>query len=70
VLTTVLPGIPYISDINPFSVAPFENIFSYSVGFLLVFLMISFAVHNKLFSFIRAHLFPSALIDISFALGD
>ena len=63
-------AIPYILDINPFLVAPYENIFSSSVGFLLVLLMVSFVVHNKLCSLIRSHLLTSALIDISFALGD
>ena len=60
----------YILDNNPVSAASFENTFSCSVGFLLVLLMVSFAVHNKLFSLIRSHLFTFALIDISFALGD
>ena len=36
-------------DINPFSVILFVNIFSHSVGFLFVVLMVSFAV--KAFKF-------------------
>ena len=36
----------YILEINLLSVASFETIFSYSVGCLFVFLMVSFAVQN------------------------
>ena len=57
----------YILDINPLSIALFANIFSHYVGYLFVFLMISFAV-QKLLSLIRSHLFIFAFISI--ALGD
>ena len=54
-------------EINPLSVISFVNIFSHSVGCLLVLLMVSFTV-QKLLSLIRSHLFIFAFI--SFALGD
>ena len=57
----------YILDINPLSVTLFANIFSHSVGYLFILLMVSFAV-QKLLSLIRSHLFIFAYI--SFALGD
>ena len=44
----------YISDINPILVLLFANIFSYSVGCLLILLMISFAV-QMLLCLIRFH---------------
>ena len=46
----------YILEINTLTVASFANIFSHSVGCLLVLLMVSFAVQNLL-SLIRSHLF-------------
>ena len=46
----------YILEFNPLSVASFTNIFSHSVGCLLVVFMISFAV-QKILSLIRPHLF-------------
>ena len=55
-----------ILDINPLSVASFENMFSYSIGRLFVLLMVSFAAH-KLLSLIRSLLFLFTFI--SFALG-
>ena len=41
-------------EINPFLVALFANIFFYSVGFLFISFMVSFAVQKLL---IRSHLF-------------
>ena len=38
----------YILEINPLSVASFSNIFSYSVGSLLILFMVSFAVQKLL----------------------
>ena len=46
----------YILEINPLSVASFENILSHSEGCLFVLFMVSFAV-QKLLSFSRSHLF-------------
>jgi len=46
----------YILDFNALSVASFTNIFSHSLGCLLVVFMISFAV-QKILSLIRSHLF-------------
>ena len=43
-------------SINPVSVISFVNIFSHSVGYLFILLMVSFAV-QKLLSLIRPHLF-------------
>ena len=57
----------YMLDINPLVVISFANIFSYSVGCLFIFSMVSFAV-QKLLSLIRFHLFIFAFI--SFTLGD
>ena len=57
----------YILEINPLSVDLFANIFSHSVGCLLVLFIVSFAV-QKLLSLIQSHLFIFAFI--SFALGD
>ena len=42
----------YILEINPFSVASFANIFSYSVGCLFILFMVSFALQKLLFTFI------------------
>ena len=46
----------YILEIKPLLVASFANIFSHSVGCLLILFMVSFAV-QKLVSLIRSHLF-------------
>ena len=54
----------YILEIKPLLVTEFANIFSHSVGSLLVLFMVSFVV-QKLVSLIRSHLF----VFISFALG-
>ena len=54
----------YILDINLLSVTSFTNIFSHSVGHLLILLMVSFYV-QKILSLIWSHLF----IFKSFALG-
>ena len=56
-----------ILEINPLLVTLFANIFSHSIGCLLVLLMVSFAVQNLL-SLVRSHLFIFPFI--SFALGD
>ena len=57
----------YTLDINSLSVISFTNIFSPSVGCLLILFMVSFAV-QKLLSLIRSHLFIFAFIP--FTLGD
>ena len=41
-----------ILEINPFSVASFANIFSYSMGCLFILFMVPFAVQKLLFTFI------------------
>ena len=56
-----------ILEINPLSVASFENIFSHSEGCLFFLFMVSFAV-QKLLSLIRSHLFIFVFIFIT--LGD
>uniref|UniRef100_A0A8C9BDF1 Uncharacterized protein n=1 Tax=Phocoena sinus TaxID=42100 RepID=A0A8C9BDF1_PHOSS len=53
-----------ILEINPLSVALFENIFSPSEGCLSILFMVFFAV-QKLLSFIRSHLFIFDFISIS-----
>ena len=58
----------YILEINPLSVASFANIFSHSVGCLLVLFMVSFAV-QKLLSLIRSHLFIFVFISITLGGG-
>ena len=55
-----------ILEVEPSSAVSFANIFSQSVGCLILF-MVSFAV-QKLISLIRSHLFIFAFISI--ALGD
>uniref|UniRef100_A0A8C9BTM0 Uncharacterized protein n=1 Tax=Phocoena sinus TaxID=42100 RepID=A0A8C9BTM0_PHOSS len=55
-----------ILEIKPLSIALFVNIFSHSIGYLFILLMVSFAV-QKLVSLIRSHLFIFAFISI--ALG-
>ena len=57
----------YTLDINSLSVISLTNIFSPSVGCLLILFMVSFAV-QKLLSLIRSHLFIFAFIP--FTLGD
>ena len=56
----------YILDINPLSCICFANIFSHSVGCLLILLMVFFAV-QELFSLIQSHLFIFA--SVAFAFG-
>ena len=57
----------YILEINPLSVASFENIVSQSVGCLFILFMVSFAV-QKVLSLIRSHLL--IFVFISITLGD
>ena len=57
----------YILEVKPLSVEWFANIFSHSVGCLLVLFMVSFAV-QKLLSLIRSHLL--IFVFISITLGD
>ena len=57
----------YILEINPLSVASFANIFSHSVGCLVILFMVSFAV-QMLLSLIRSYLFMFLFISIT--LGD
>ena len=56
-----------ILEIKLLLVASFANVFSHSVGCLLILLKVTFAV-LKLLSFIRSHLF--VFVFISIALGD
>ena len=56
----------YILDINPLLIISFVNIFSHSVGYLLLLSVISFAM-QKFLSLIRPHLFIFAFSP--FALG-
>ena len=58
----------YILEINPLSVASFENIFSHSEGCLFILFMVSFAV-QKLLSFIRSHLVIFVFIFITLRGG-
>ena len=58
----------YILEINSLSVAWFANTFFHSEGCLFILFMVSFAV-QKLFSFIRSHLFICVLISISLGAG-
>ena len=51
-----LYGYLYILETKPLSVAPTADIFSHSIGCLLILLMVSFDV-QKLLSLIRSHLF-------------
>ena len=55
-------------EINPLKVASFANIFSHSVGCLLVLLRVSSAV-QKLFHLIRSHLFIFVFIVITLGGG-
>ena len=54
----------YILEIKPLSVVSFANIFSQSIGYLLILFMVSFVV-QKLVSLIRSHLFIFAFISIA-----
>ena len=56
----------YILDMNPLAVISFANIFSHSVGCLVIWGMVFFAV-QKLLSLIRSRLFIFAFI--SFVSG-
>ena len=58
----------YILEINPFSIDLFANIFSHSEGCLFFLFMVSFAV-QKLWSFIRSHLFIFVFISITLGGG-
>ena len=58
----------YISEINPLSVDSFANIFSHSEGCLFVLFMVSSAL-QKLWSFIRSHLFIFVFISITLRCG-
>ena len=53
-----------ILEINPVLVTLFANIFSYSIGYLSILFMVSFAV-QKLGSLTRSHLFIFVLISIA-----
>ena len=54
----------YILEINPLSFTWLVNIFSHSIGDLLILLKVSFAV-QKLLSFIRSHIFIFTFASIS-----
>ena len=58
----------YILEITPLSVVPFANIFSHSVGCLLVLFMVSFSV-QKLLSLLKSHLFIFVFIFITLEGG-
>ena len=58
----------YILEINPLSVASFENIFSHSKGCFFTLFMDSFAV-QKLLSLTRSHLFIFVFIFITLGGG-
>ena len=58
----------YILEINPLSAAFFANIFCHSGGCLFILFMVSFAV-QKLWSFIRSHLFIFVFISITLGGG-
>ena len=58
----------YILDINPLSVDSFANIFSHSEGCLFILFMVYFTV-QKLWSFIRSHLFIFVFISITLGGG-
>ena len=57
-----------ILEMNPLSVASFENIFSHSIGCLFVFFMVSFAM-QKLLSLIRSHVFIFVFVFITLEDG-
>ena len=56
-----------ILDINPLSDIWFANIFSHSVGYLLISWMVSFAV-QKPFSFMKSYLFIFAFVAFVFGV--
>ena len=58
----------YILEINLLSIDLFANIFSHSEGCLFILFIVSFAV-QKLFSFIRSHLFIFVFISITLGVG-
>ena len=58
----------YILEINPLSADFFVNIFSHSEDCLFILFMVSFAV-QKLFRFIRSHLFIFVFIFITLGGG-
>ena len=58
----------YILEINPVSIDSFADIFYHSEGCLFVLFVVSFAV-QKLWSFIRSHLFTFVFISISLGGG-
>ena len=51
----------YIFEINPLSVTSFADIFSHSISYLFILLMLYFVVQNLL-SLIRSHLFIFACV--------
>ena len=57
----------YIFDINQVSDIGFANVFSRSVGCLLILLIVSFAV-QKLFSLISTHLLIFAFVSSAFGV--
>ena len=57
----------YISELKPLSEVSLANMFSHTVGFLLILMLFSLAV-QKLFILMKSHLF--ILSFMSFALGD
>ena len=57
----------YLLEIKPLSNVSLANIFSDTVGFLFILMMVSLAV-QKLFNLIQSHLFIFAFISV--ALGD
>ena len=57
----------YILEIKPLSMVSLANMFSHTVGFLLILMLFSLAV-QKLFILMKSHLF--ILSFMSFALGD
>ena len=58
----------YILEINPLSIDSFANIFSHSEGCLFLLFVFSFAL-QKLWSFIRSHLFIFVFISITLGGG-
>ena len=58
----------YILEINALSIASFANIFSHSVDFLFILLMVSFAV-QQLLSLIRSYLFIFVFIFVTLRGG-
>ena len=54
----------YILDVNPLWDKAFTDIFSHTVGCLIVLLMVSFAV-QKFFSLMQSHLFIFAFVSLA-----